>query len=377
MDIIYTKEDCLKWKLNKLINPKTNRKIEEGKGIYNKILNQCSNKSKSKSPIIKEKEKDKYTKEDCLKWKLNKLINPKTNRKIEEGKGIYNKILNQCSNKSKSKSPIIKEKEKDKYTKEDCLKWKLNKLINPKTNRKIEEGKGIYNKILNQCSHDKTALPIQNKPKSKQKEAVIYILKKSILDNLDKNQVIVDPAGLSYMQTKFKGAQGASGIIYEILNKDKPNKEVIDHYLQFKTTEDLYKNNKKNISVAYYTSYNNNTINIIHTVGPDFRTDNYLKKIITNDDLTELYKLYYKIYDDVYKQFIIHYNNNNNLELRLLVVSTAIFINYNEEYKLKILTVFIKVYLELNKLYNIKPIIYLVNNIDYNIIVSIAKKIII
>ena len=44
-----------------------------------------------------------YTKEDCLKWKSNKLTNPKTNRKLQEGKGLYNKILKQCSDKNKSK----------------------------------------------------------------------------------------------------------------------------------------------------------------------------------------------------------------------------------------------------------------------------------
>ena len=176
------------------------------------------------------------------------------------------------------------------------------------------------------------------------------------------------------MQNNFNGAGGASAQIYKILSKDKPNKEVINHYMQFKTEKELYETNTKNISVAYYSSYNNNTINIIHTIGPDFRQDDYLKNIIKNDDLKDLYKLYYKIYDDVYKEFIIHYNKNKKLKLRLLVVSTAIFINFNEEYKIKILTVFIKVYLELNKLYNIRPVIYLVSNKDYNIIKTIAKN---
>ena len=294
-----------------------------------------------------------YTKEECLKWKLNKLINPKTNRKIKQGKGLYNKIFKQCSHhktpspqkdkpstlspiKDKLKSKLLIINDKDKFTKEECLKWKLNKLINPKTNRKIAEGKEVYNKILKQCSHYNSHSPIKDKSKSKEKEKVkeqdIYIINKSLLKDLDKNQVILDPAGLNYMQDKFSGAGGASGQIYKILSTDKPTKDVIDYFLQFKSADDLYEKNKKNISVSRYASYNNNTINIIHTVGPDFRRSNYLKKIINNDDLTNLYKLYYKIYNDVYNEFISRYNKNNKLELILLILSTGIFINHDKEF---------------------------------------------
>ena len=34
---------------------------------------------------------------------------------------------------------------KNKYSDKDCIKWKRNKLINPITKRKIQEGKGVYN----------------------------------------------------------------------------------------------------------------------------------------------------------------------------------------------------------------------------------------
>jgi hypothetical protein len=428
MDNIFTKEQCLQWKLNKLINPKTNKRIEEGKGVYNKIAKQCSqykslspikdkpkpkskspspikDKPKSKSPLQLINDKDKFTKEDCLKWKLNKLINPKTNKRIEEGKGVYNKIAKQCSQykslspikdkpKPKSKSPLPLINNKDIFTKEECLQWKLNKLINPKTNKRIEEGKGVYNKISKQCAQYKSLSPIKDKPKSKspspikdkpkskspspikdkpkyesgKKESVIYVINKSILDDLDNNQVIVDPAGLKYMKKDLTGAAGASGEIYKILSTSKPTTKVIEHFSQFENEDYLYeKNKKKNISVARYAVYNKKTINIIHTVGPNFAKSNYLKKIISSDDLTNLYKLYYKIYNDVYSEFIRRYNKNNQLQLRLLIVSTGIFIDHNKDYKIKIYKAFIEAYLRLNKEYDITPIIYLYKK-DYDLI---------
>ena len=171
----YTKEECDKWKLNKLKNPITNRTIQEGKPAYNDLKKHCTDKSpipivivkkkdKSKSPKVVVENKGKYTKEECDKWKLNKLKNPITNRTIQEGKPVYNDLKKHCENKLqspivipkkdkvKSKSPIvIPKKDKVKYTKEECDIWKVNKLVNPKTNRKIQEGKSAYNDLKKHC----------------------------------------------------------------------------------------------------------------------------------------------------------------------------------------------------------------------------------
>ena len=93
--------------------------------------------------------KNEITKEDCLKWIENKEINPKTNRKIKENCITYNKfkkksieygIINNNDNNDNNN-------DKNEITKEDCLKWLQNKLINPKTNRKIKEDCITYNKF--------------------------------------------------------------------------------------------------------------------------------------------------------------------------------------------------------------------------------------
>jgi gamma-glutamylcysteine synthetase len=120
-------------------------------------------KSKSKSPIVIAKKDNKYTKDECDKWKLNKLVNPITNRKIQEGKPTYNDFKKHCTDKSKSpivevkkdkvksKSPIVIAKKDNKYTKDECDKWNANKLVNPKTNRNIQEGKPTYNDFKKHC----------------------------------------------------------------------------------------------------------------------------------------------------------------------------------------------------------------------------------
>ena len=64
-----------------------------------------------------------------------------------------------------------------------------------------------------------------------------FIINESILYNYDKNDVIVDPAGLPFMQTSFQNAGFGSGAIYKQLSTTKPNPEVINHFLQFKNQE--------------------------------------------------------------------------------------------------------------------------------------------
>ena len=52
---IFSKQDCETWFRNKLINPITKRKIQEGKGVYKEIEQKClspSKNKKSKSPHI-------------------------------------------------------------------------------------------------------------------------------------------------------------------------------------------------------------------------------------------------------------------------------------------------------------------------------------
>lgn len=202
---------------------------------------------------------------------------------------------------------------------------------------------------------------------------MLKLVNKAITDRINKNSVILDPAGLHYMKSSFIGAGGASGIIYSLLNTNKPNPDVISHFSQFKTEDNLYEKNSKDLSVAYYSSYNNDDIKLIHTVGPNFMNSNYLKDIIMDDDNTRLYQLFYKIYNDIYYQFIIQFKLNNRLKLRLLPISSGIFINNNYKLKVKIYKAFINNCLYLNRLYKIEPTVYLYDKNDYELMKLLCK----
>ena len=206
----------------------------------------------------------------------------------------------------------------------------------------------------------------------------ITLVNKAITDKLTKNTVILDPAGLSYMQSSFLGAGGASGAIYKLLNTTKPNSEVINHFKKFKDLDDLYKNNTHDLSVSHYGSYNDNTIKLIHTVGPDFRTSKFLQDILCDSNKTD--KLFYKIYDDIYKEFIrISVNGNNKLKLtlRLLPISSGIFINNDLISKIKIFRSVIINYHKLNDKYKkeikTKPKIYLYDKEDYKLMKFLSQ----
>lgn len=193
------------------------------------------------------------------------------------------------------------------------------------------------------------------------------LVNKAITDKLTKTTVILDPAGLSYMKKSFIGAGGASGAIYKLLNTTKPTDEVIKHFSKFASQDDLYKNN--NDSIACYGSYGD--IKIIHAVGPDFRSSKYLQEILCNTEQTD--KLFYKIYDDIYKEFTKL--NNKKLTLRLLPISSGIFINNDLISKIKIFRSLLVNYQKLNEKYKIKPKIYLYDKTDFKIMKFLSQLI--
>jgi len=200
----------------------------------------------------------------------------------------------------------------------------------------------------------------------------ISLVNKAITDKLAKNIVILDPAGLSYMKSSFNGAGGASGAIYKLININKPNSDVITHFNKFKNEDDLYKNNSANLSVARFGSYNDNQIKIIHTIGPDFRNSKYLQDILSNTQQTD--KLFFKLYEDVYIEFIKAIGDNRNkLTLRLLPVSSGIFINNDFISKIKLFKAMLNAYVKLNEKYKIQPKIYLYDKTDYDIMKFLAK----
>jgi len=258
----------------------------------------------------------------------------------------------------------------------------IGKILNTLTNRCVN----IDGKIGKEIIKNLKLKPIKCKKKLDEKEIIInkkfksmivkdksnsiyLIVNKSIVDDLDKNDVILDPAGLAFMQNSFIGAGWASDAIYQLLSTTKPNKDVMKYFSQFKNEKYLYEKNKNNLSIAYYSSYND--IKIIHAVGPNFNNSSYLKKIIMKQDLKELYELMYKVYKDIYKTFMKEYKKNSKLQLRILPISSGSFINFNKDYKIKLFRTLRTIYQELNNKYKITPIIYFYDKEDYNLFKNI------
>jgi len=98
----------------------------------------------------------------------------------------------------------------------------------------------------------------------------------------------------------------------------------------------------------------------------------YLKQIITSNNSNRLDELFLKLYEDIYREFVMQYKLDTTLKLRLLPISTGIFINNNIDYKIKIFKSLIRIYIILNEKYNITPVIYINDINDYNIFASIV-----
>ena len=144
-----------------------------------------------------------------------------------------------------------------------------------------------------------------------------------ILKDLQNNDIIVDPAGLNFMQNKFDGATGLSGDIYNNLLDPKykissPD-DVQIYFKNFTNENDLFKIDKKNKNAFhhYYNDESYKNIHLIHAIGP-----NYREKNLTN--IKDEYKNFMILYNDIY----IEYNNINTIKdknLRLPLHSTGQF----------------------------------------------------
>ena len=176
-----TKEECEKWKLNKLVNPISTYPLKNTNGeIYKKLKKACENVptpphspiSIPKEVIIKDK---KITKDVCELWLKNPLINPLTNTGIQEGKGTYNILKKACMDLGiidkkmrridKKKNDVPKDlKRVMKNTKnvkrhlkriptdEECEQWRRNKLKNPLTKTKIVKDGELYKELQEICN---------------------------------------------------------------------------------------------------------------------------------------------------------------------------------------------------------------------------------
>jgi len=185
----YTTEECIRWKKNKLINPRSGYTIQKGKTVYKKLQKACIN---IESPKISPKEINKdfikiyKTKKDenddkplivtpdiCNKWLKNKLKDPFTNYLITEKSVFYKKLENACKtfnitdiNYKQKETKETKETKNPRHhlkrypTYDECIEWKQNKLRNPlsKTKNTIVPTGKIYKELEENCKHVKTPI---------------------------------------------------------------------------------------------------------------------------------------------------------------------------------------------------------------------------
>ena len=213
----FTSEDCEKWRKSPTVNPRTGGKLYKNAGVYKELTKQCSQeevnppppapvKSTAKKvtkpsakgpPVNPPSQNGEYTKEDCQKWRKNKLVNPKSGRAIQENKVVYNKIKKECEEKvvpppkgGPSKPPVEPPPFKPSkpveppppkpvmttakptpktpprrlnFTDKECEEWNKNKKVDPKTGKKVYANKGPYRVIEEDCKG--RGLPPKSPPK--------------------------------------------------------------------------------------------------------------------------------------------------------------------------------------------------------------------
>jgi hypothetical protein len=277
----FTTEDCEKWKIDKTKNPKTGRKLKSNSVIIKELEKQC----KEKKEIIKEYKENKfnerynkYTTEDCEKWKKDKTKNPKTGRILKSNSIILKQLNKICNNnedkdeekKIKKKIEIDKEKEEKKYiikksilehklSKEECIKWINNKLENPRTNNKLNLNGYIYGIIEKQCSE----YNLEKKKENKLKE-----IKEDILNDDEENEIFI-----RNKINKYK-----KNIKEDILNDDEENeiKEkifILENKLKIKNKEKKISREKKK------SKEKKNIIDENELYYPDLNDKDYVNKL--------------------------------------------------------------------------------------------------
>lgn len=191
-----------------------------------------------------------------------------------------------------------------------------------------------------------------NNDKKNQTVILESILNEDILKDLSVNDIIVDPAGLQFLNgsVDFFTAAELSGQLYSniVRNNDKTSitiNSVKTHYDTLKGNEDKLFNKEETFRNAIYAEYYTNKDNLnhnfrlIHAIGPDYKGKN---KFTFNDEIPKFLKLYNDIYNE-YEETIIKLNDNN-YNLRLPCHSTGLFAG---KYKYEILICIAFAYLDI------------------------------
>ena len=121
---------CKKWKDSKNINPISKKAISTNGDVFKIFKNLCQD--------------EPY---NCDKFTKNPKINPVTNKPIKENSIVYKQLKEIC--KETHKEPLQESINNLESIK--CKKWKIDKNINPITNRKINSKSEIYNIYSSLC----------------------------------------------------------------------------------------------------------------------------------------------------------------------------------------------------------------------------------
>jgi len=295
---------------DKILNPVSNRCVLKtgkiGKNLINKKSSISISKDKDKDKDKdNNKDKDEYTKDECIEWKNNKLVNPKSKRKIQEGKPTYNKILKNCSkflNSSKTNSKTNSNSNFNSTSKSNTSIASSLKIIKDK----CPEDK-IYNVNSKRCVLKTGKIGKEILEKMKNKSLSTINLK------YDNNSCFVDTLFVSLFHFKNK-------YIYDLFFKNKyyNNNPILNNY-GTKIQKELYNiynyiniNDNKDIKYCsllrsylnkFYLELTKNNSNKI------FKND-YDNWINSQSDVYELLLFLDKIFRFNYD---ITINDNNNI----------------------------------------------------------------
>ena len=160
---------CDQWKLNKSINPRTNRKIKHTGKVYKELEVECADPNTPKSPRRPPRRVGYSPK--CLKWYNNPTVNPTTNRKIKIGGPTYKKLEDECGDPPPGQQPPPPGQQPPpgpvggrprpvggrpgpmggpSPTQDECDEWKATSK-NPRTGRSISPRGKIYQWYQRKC----------------------------------------------------------------------------------------------------------------------------------------------------------------------------------------------------------------------------------
>jgi len=137
---------CDKWKLNKLVNPRTGRSIKPTGKVYAALKTECSDGSPRRI-------RSRYSLK-CIEWHNRPNINPETGRVIKINGPTYRKLEDECGSvvaHSPRGSPKGSRKRLSRHLSPECIQWNNNPTINPRTGRTIKINGPVYNQYVKEC----------------------------------------------------------------------------------------------------------------------------------------------------------------------------------------------------------------------------------